>query len=72
MGSIIGHRIDYNGVGVLRGQRTYPAKIDPSNPPSYNSATKTSREEVFSFAVQFLLATNQSMQEWHHNLFYQI
>ena len=21
MGSILGHRIDYNGVGVLRGQR---------------------------------------------------
>ena len=24
MGSIIGHRIDYNGVGALRGQRHIP------------------------------------------------
>ena len=28
IGSTIGHRIDYKGVGVLRGQRrTHPAKI---------------------------------------------
>ena len=33
MGSIIGQTIGYNGVGVLRGQGQYPAKIDPSNPP---------------------------------------
>ena len=35
MGSIIGYKIDYNGVGVRRGQRhpTYTAKIDPSTPP---------------------------------------
>ena len=33
MGSTIGHRIDYNGVGALRGQRHIPAKINPSNPP---------------------------------------
>ena len=34
MGSIIGHKIDYYGVGALRGQsRTYPAKINPSTPP---------------------------------------
>ena len=26
MGSIVGHRIDYNGVGVLRGQRHIPSK----------------------------------------------
>ena len=35
-GSIIGHRIDYKGVGPLRAQRhipIYPAKINPSNPP---------------------------------------
>ena len=29
MGSIIGHRIDYNGVGVLRGQRHIPSKNWP-------------------------------------------
>ena len=33
MGSIIGHRIDYNGVGAPRGASgTYPAKINPSTP----------------------------------------
>jgi len=26
MGSLIGHRIDYNGVGALRGQRHIPSK----------------------------------------------
>ena len=36
MGSITGHRIDYNGVGALRGQRhILSAKIYPStSPPS--------------------------------------
>ena len=32
MGSIIGHRIDYNGVGVLRGQRHIPSKNWPKYP----------------------------------------
>ena len=32
MGSIVGHRIDYNGVGVLRGQRHISSKPDPSTP----------------------------------------
>ena len=32
MGSISGYRIDYNGVGVRRGQRHIPRKIDPSTP----------------------------------------
>ena len=27
MGSIIGHRIDYNGVGALRDQRHIPCQI---------------------------------------------
>ena len=36
MRSIIGNRIDYNGVDALKGQRqrTYPAKINPSTPLS--------------------------------------
>ena len=33
MGSIIGHRIDCNGVGALRGQRHIPTNINPSTPP---------------------------------------
>ena len=30
--SIIGHRIDCKGVGAMRGQRPYPAKINPALP----------------------------------------
>ena len=38
MGSIFGHRIDYNGEGVLRGQQHIPPqKINPSNPPGIAS-----------------------------------
>ena len=33
MGSIVGHRIDYNGVGVLRRQRHIPSKTWPKYPP---------------------------------------
>ena len=32
MGSLIGHRIDYKGVGVLRGQRHIPSKNRPKYP----------------------------------------
>ena len=35
MGSIIGHRIDYNGVGALKGQQHIPSKnltlVTPGN-----------------------------------------
>ena len=34
MGSIIGHRIDYNGVGALRGQRHLPRQKLTQVPPS--------------------------------------
>ena len=30
MGSIIGHRIAYNGVGALRGERHIPSKNKPT------------------------------------------
>ena len=33
MGSIIGHRIDYNGVGALRGQWNIPSPNVPKYPP---------------------------------------
>ena len=33
MGSIIGHRIDYNGVEALRGQGHIPSKINPRTAP---------------------------------------
>ena len=33
VGPIIGHRIDYNGVGALKGQRHIPSKNLPKYPP---------------------------------------
>ena len=37
MGSIIGHKIDYKGVGVLRGQRHIPSeKLTQEPPPGLN------------------------------------
>ena len=33
VGYIIGHRIDYNGVGALRGQRHIPSKNKPKYRP---------------------------------------
>ena len=39
MGSIVGHRIDYNGVGVLRGQRHIPSKTWPKYPPPIRDQT---------------------------------
>ena len=36
----MGHRIDYNGLGALRDQGTYPAKIYPSALPPPPSETK--------------------------------
>ena len=36
LGSIVGHRIDYNVVGVLRGQRHMPSKTWPKYPPPGN------------------------------------
>ena len=36
MGSIIGHKIDYNGVGALRGQRHIHSKNSPRYPPGAN------------------------------------
>ena len=39
MGSILGHRIDYNGVGALRGQRHIPSK-NLSKYPLVNYTTR--------------------------------
>ena len=44
MGSIIGHKIDYNGVGVLRDQQHIPENIDlsiPQPPPPTPHPTNT-------------------------------
>ena len=49
MESIIGHRIDYNGVGALRGQRHVHRRIYPSNTPHPSRAF----ERLFSCFTQF-------------------
>ena len=49
MESIIGHRIDYNGVRALRGQRHVPRKIYPSN----NALPPWAFERLFSCFTQF-------------------
>ena len=42
MGSIIGHRIDYNGVGALRVQRHIPSKNLPKYPdPELSTPTES-------------------------------
>ena len=33
MGSITGHKIDYNGAGAMRGQLHIPSKTEPKYPP---------------------------------------
>ena len=49
MGSIVGDRIDYNGVGVLRGQQhTYPAKLDLSRGGEWYSG----KQEVSANSTQ--------------------
>ena len=40
MGSINGHRIDYNGIGALRDQRHIPSKNLPKYPPGKNARVK--------------------------------
>ena len=49
MGSIFGHRIDYNGAGVLRGQRhiSNPAKTNPSNQPGITDRIGLARFTIF-------------------------
>ena len=39
MGSIIGHRIDYNGVGALKGQWHIQSKNEPKYPPPPSLST---------------------------------
>ena len=47
MGSIMGHRIDYNGVGALRASGTYPAKIYPRAMRQFILSSKRLRRICF-------------------------
>ena len=52
-GSIDGYRMDCNGVGVLRGQRHIPRKIDPSTPIPGNLIEQDSwRQGLYTLYVK--------------------
>ena len=56
MGSIIGHRIDYNGAGALRGQRHIPSKNWPKYLPSFPGATfHPPKRELFNNLFQCVI-----------------
>ena len=48
--SIIGHRVDYKGVGVMRGQQHIPSKNQPKCPPPPPPGEKQGQRQVFSKA----------------------
>ena len=52
MGSIIGHKIDYNGVGALRGQRHIPSKALTQVPPPPPPRGLSLSEACFDFVSQ--------------------
>ena len=52
MGSIIGHRIDYNGVGVMRGQGHMLVKMNPSSSSTPTFSLKDlekKKKKIFHF-----------------------
>ena len=59
MGSIIGHKIDFNVVGVLRGQRHIPRKNWPNYPPppkkkQKQKTKKQTKKNIFNQRVVFM------------------
>ena len=63
MGSKIGHRIDYNGVGALRGQRHIPSKYSPPRPRSPENANVFERVAAMIMQIEtnFLQVLNKSL-----------
>ena len=55
MGSIIGHKIDYNGVGALRGQGHIPSKNLPKYPPPGNRKLNVSFVIILNVAESTLV-----------------
>ena len=51
MGSIIGYRLDYNGIGALTGSGTYPPKTNPSTPPPPGKIVRYDHSKETSSAV---------------------
>ena len=72
MGSIIGHRIDYNGVGALRGQRHIPSKNWPKYPPgAFSDRNHPSLREQKPYRVCFLFVPAQKLSgiEWMKTIY---
>ena len=55
MGSIIGHTIDYGGLGVLRGQWHVPSKNLPKYPPPGNRTLNVSFVIILNVAESTLV-----------------
>ena len=55
MGSIIGHKLDYDGVGVLRGQWHIPSKNYPSTLPPGNRTLNVSFVIILNVAESTLV-----------------
>ena len=68
MGSKIGHRIDYNGVGALRGQRHIPAKmyLPPPPSPSVRALGQSCLLSVFIFWTDLDLSTVKPRSLYRH------
>ena len=59
MGSIIGHRIDYNGVGALRGQPHIPSKkITEVPPPLPPPPTRTAPRQSLKWRVKYRIGVH--------------
>ena len=54
MGSMIGHRIDYNAVGALRGQRHIHSKNLPKKPPPPPPGDKVLNPKIMCFIIQIV------------------
>ena len=67
MGSIIGHRIDYNGVGALRGQQHIPSKSLPKHPPPLRGGRfeplRYMNKNLLTLVSQSVLSKKQQQQQ---------
>ena len=55
MGSIIVHKIDYDGVGISEASGTYPARIYPSTLPQGNRTLNVSFVIILNVAESTLV-----------------
>ena len=59
----IGHRIDYNGVGALRGQQRIRSKINQSTPPRLH------RDEALAFSLNSTCLIRTSISDVNRHVF---